>query len=313
MKKIIYSKFGDAGVLEMADVAMPAVSETTILIKVKAVSLNPLDWKIRNGEMKLMSGSKFPRGTGIDFSGVVEATGPSIKQYKKGDEVFGLLDVFKGAALAEYIIAEEKDIAPKPQGVSFEQAAAAPVVGSAALQLFDTLLNVQTGSELLINGASGGIGMFAIQLAKIKGATVTSVVSDSGLQAAKDWGSDFVINYRKEDVLKAGKLYDVVIDLSNQMPYNTAKKIMKASSVYVHTAPGPKEIISSFFISLFSGKKYKVLMLKPSPVYLKQLAAYMGQGLAIVVNKAYPFDSFKAAYIEAPKSHIVGKAVITID
>lgn len=276
------------------------------------MSINPLDWKIRNGEMKLMSGSKFPRGTGIDFSGVVEATGSSVTQYKKGDEVFGLLDVFKGAALAEYILAEEKDITIKPTNISFEQAAAAPVVGSAALQLFDTLLNIHEGSEVLINGASGGIGMFAIQIAKMKGAIITAVVSDSGLAAVKDWGSDFVINYRKENVLKAGKAYDVVIDLSNQMPYNAAKKIMKASSVYVHTAPGPKEIISSFFISLFSAKKYEVLMLKPSPVYLKQLKRYIEEGLSVVVGKAYSFDSFKTAYAEAPKAHIVGKTVITV-
>lgn len=313
MKKIIYHKFGDADVLEMADTVMPEVSETTVLIKVKAVSLNPLDWKIRNGKMKLMSGSKFPRGTGIDFSGIVETTGSSIKQYKAGDEVFGLLDVFKGAALAEYIIASEKDIAPKPMGISFEQAAAAPVVGSAAIQLFDTLVNIQTGSEVLINGASGGIGMFAIQIAKTKGAAVTAVVSDRGLKAAKDWGSDFVINYRKEDVLKAGKLYDVVIDLSNQMPYSAAKKIMKASSTYVHTAPGPKEIISSFFISLFSAKKYKVLMLKPSQAYLKELKRYMEEGLAVIVSRTYSFASFKTAYTEAPKAHIVGKTVITVN
>jgi NADPH:quinone reductase-like Zn-dependent oxidoreductase len=313
MKKIIYNKFGDADVLEMAEIAKPEVGATTVLIKVKAVSINPLDWKIRNGDMKLMSGSKFPRGTGIDFSGIVEAIGSSIMDYKKGDEVFGLLDVFKGAALAEYILAEEKDIAIKPKDISFEQAAATPVVGSAAFQLFDTLLDVQTGSEVLINGASGGIGMFAIQLAKMKGAIVTAVVSDSGLMAVKEWGSDFVINYRKENVLKGGKRYDVVIDLSNQMPYSSAKKIMKASSVYVHTAPGPKEIISSFFISLFSAKKYKVLMLKPSPVYLKELKRYIEEGLSIVVSKAYPFDAFKSAYTEAPNAHVIGKAVIRVN
>nr|WP_067060159.1 NAD(P)-dependent alcohol dehydrogenase [Mucilaginibacter sp. L294] len=313
MKKIIYQKFGDADVLQMADVAIPAVGETTILIKVKAVSINPLDWKIRNGEMKLMSGSKFPRGTGIDFSGIVEATGSSITQYKKGDEVFGLLDVFKGGALAEFIMAEEKDIALKPKEISFEQAAAVPVVGSAALQLFDTLVNIQTGSEVLINGASGGIGMFAIQIAKMKGAMVTAVVSDNGLEAVKAWGSDIAVNYRKEDVLKAGKLYDAVIDLSNQMPYRSAKQIMKTSSIYVHTAPGPKEIVSSFFISLFSAKKYKVLMLKPSAVYLSELKRYIEEGLTVVVSKAYSFDSFKAAYAEAPKAHIVGKAVITVN
>lgn len=313
MKKIIYNQFGDADVLEMADVAMPVVSERTILIKVKAMSINPLDWKVRNGEMKLMSGSKFPRGTGIDFSGIVEATGDNITKYKKGDEVFGLLDVFKGAALAEYILVEEKDIALKPKGISFEQAAAAPVVGLAALQLFDALVHIQTGPEVLINGASGGIGMFAIQIAKMKGAIVTAVAGDNGLEAVKAWGSDRAVNYRKEDVLKSGKLYDAVIDLSNQMPYRSAKKIMKASSVYVHTAPGPKQIISSFFISLFSAKKYKVLLLKPSPVYLKELKRYIEEGLTVVVSKAYPFDSFKAAYTEAPTAHTAGKAVITVN
>jgi NADPH:quinone reductase-like Zn-dependent oxidoreductase len=312
MKKIIYSKFGDTDVLEMADVPVPIVPETGLLIKVKAVSINPLDWKIRNGEMKLMSGSKFPRGTGIDFSGVVEATGKAIKNYKKGDEVFGLLDVFKGAALAEYIVTEEKDIASKPQNVSFEQAAAAPVVGSAAIQIFDTLVTIHKGSEVLINGASGGIGMFAVQIAKMKGAMVTAVVSDSGLQVVKDWGADFVINYCKEDVLKANNQFDVVIDLSNKMPFNAAKQIMKASSVYVHTAPGPKEILGSFFVNLFSNKKYKVLMLKPSLIYLENLKKHMVQGLSIVVNKAYSFNSFKEAYAEASKGRIIGKSVIII-
>lgn len=312
MKKIIYAHFGDANVLQIADVAMPAINETTLLIKVKAVSVNPLDWKIRNGEMKLMAGSKFPRGTGIDFSGIIESTGSTVTNFKKGDEVFGLLDVFKGAALAEFIVVGEKDIEIKPKGVSFEQAAAAPVVGSAALQIFDTLINVHPGSEVLINGASGGIGMFALQIAKMKGAIVTAVVGDSGVQVVKDWGADFVVNYLREAVLKAGKRYDVVIDLSNQMPFSSTKQIMKGSSAYVHTAPGPKEIISSFFINLFSAKKYKVLMLKPSPSYLKELNKYMEKGLVIVVSKVYSFHSYKEAYTEVPKGGLIGKAVITV-
>lgn len=311
MKTIIYSQFGNADVLQMTHVPIPVASNTNLLIKIKAVSINPLDWKIRNGEMKLMAGSRFPRGVGIDFSGIIENTGKAVTKFKKGDEVFGLLDVFKGAALAEYILAEEKDIAIKPAKISFEQAAAIPVVGSAALQILDTLVKIRQGSEVLINGASGGIGMLASQIAKMKGATVTAVVSDSGLQAAKNWGSDFVINYRKEDVLKADKLYDIVIDLSNQMPYSAAKSIMKASSAYVHTAPGPKEIVGSFINNLFSKKKYKLLMLTPSPTYLAELIIYIEQGLSIVVSKAFPFNSFKEAYAEVQKGRFIGKAVIT--
>jgi NADPH:quinone reductase-like Zn-dependent oxidoreductase len=300
MKKIIYSKFGGPEVLQMAEVSIPAVQETTVLIKVKAVSINPLDWKIRNGEMKLMSGSKFPKGIGIDFSGIVEQIGSAVSKYKKGDEVYGILDVFKGEALSEYIIAREKDIAIKPQSISLEQAAA-------------TLVSLKKGTEVLINGASGGIGMFATQIAKMDGAIVTTVVSDSGIQAVTDWGADFVVNYQNEDVLKGGKQYDIIIDLSGKMPFSKAKQIMKHSSVYIHTAPGPKEIISSFLINLFSSKKYKLLMLKPSPEYLAELSGYAEGGIAIVVSKVYPFKSFEKAYTEVPNGKFIGKAVITMD
>lgn len=313
MKKIIYSKFGGAEVLQVAEVPIPAVEATTVLIKVKAVSINPLDWKIRNGEMKLMSGSKFPKGTGIDFSGIVEETGTAAVKYRKGDEVFGILDVFKGEALSEYIAVGEKDIAIKPQTISFEQAAAMPVVGSAALQIVKTLINLKKGTEILINGASGGIGMFATQIAKMSGAIVTTVVGDSGIQAVKDWGADFIVNYNNDDVLKGNKQYDVVIDLSGKVPFSKAKQIMRHSSAYIHTAPGPKEIISSFFINLFSSKKYKLLMLKPSPEYLAELADYAESGIAIVVSKVYPFSSFKKAYTEVPNRKFIGKAVITMD
>jgi len=312
MKKIIYKQFGNADVLQMAEFANPLVTETTILIKVKAVSINPLDWKIMNGEMKLMAGSKFPRGTGIDFSGIIEEVGNSIEKYKKGDEVFGLLDVFKGAALSEYILVNERDISLKPRGISFEEAAAAPVVGSAALQIINTLVDIHNGSEVLINGASGGIGMFAIQIAKMKGAMVTAVVSNSALRAVKDWGATYAVDYQAVDVLKENKHYDVVIDLSNQMSFSAAKRIMKASSVYVHTAPGPKEIISSFFVNLISGKKFKVLMLKPAPAYLTELTTYIEQGLAIAISNTYPLTSFREAYMEVKHGHIIGKAVIVV-
>jgi len=313
MKKIIYSKFGGPEVLQIAEAPVPAVQEATVLIKVKAVSINPLDWKIRNGEMKLMSGSKFPKGIGIDFSGIVEETGTAVNKYKKGDEVYGILDVFKGEALSEYITAQEKDIAIKPLTISFEQAAATPVVGSAALQILKTIVSLKKGTEVLINGASGGIGMFATQIAKMDGAIVTTVVSDSGIQAVTDWGADFVVNYQKEDVLKGNKQYDVVIDLSGKMPFSKAKQIMKHSSAYIHTAPGPKEIISSFFINLFSSKKYRLLMLKPSPEYLAELRGYAEGGIAIVVSKVYPFNSFEKAYTEVPHGKFIGKAVITME
>lgn len=313
MKKVIYFKFGGEDIMQLADIPIPAVQEKDVLIKVKAVSVNPLDLKIRNGEMKLMAGSKFPRGIGIDFSGIVEEIGTAVKKYKKGDEVFGILDVFRGEALSEYIIASEKEIALKPPNITFGQAAAMPVVGSAALQIFDSLVTLKKGTEILINGASGGIGMFATQIAKFSGAIITTVVSHSALNTVKDWGADFVLNYQDEDVLKGNKQYDVVIDLSGKMPFSKAKQIMKPYSAYVHTSPGPKEIFNSFFINLFSRKKYKILLLKPSSGYLETLSLYAKQGIKIVVSKVYPLGLFKEAYTQVSKGKFVGKVLITID
>jgi NADPH:quinone reductase-like Zn-dependent oxidoreductase len=186
MKKVIYNQYGNADVLQLIETPVPAIPENGILVKIKAVSINPLDWKIFKGEEKMMSGSKFPKGIGIDFSGIIEKTGSNISSFKKGDEVFGLLDAFKGDALAEYIVVREKDIAIKPKNISFEQAAASPVVGLSALQILNKLSSIKSGTRLLINGATGGIGMFLTQLAKKRGAIVTAVTSSKELRWQKN-------------------------------------------------------------------------------------------------------------------------------
>ena len=309
MKKVIYRQYGGVDVLEMVEEATPEVTASTILVKVKSVSINPIDWKIRAGEMKMMSGSKFPKGVGIDFSGVVEAVGGAVSKCKKGDAVFGSVDQFKGGALAEYILVGEGAIAIKPAGISFEQAAALPVVGFAALQIFDRLVSVQEGTEVLINGAGGGIGMFAIQIAKKRGAVVTAVVGQSGIALAEKWGSDRVIDYRKVSVLEDKRRYDAVIDLSDKLPFKKAKAIMKRVSVYVNTVPGPKQIIGSFLQNRFSKKKYRVLLSKASPYYLDILARRVNDGMDVAVGRTYGVDAFRDAYTEMPKGGVVGKAV----
>jgi NADPH:quinone reductase-like Zn-dependent oxidoreductase len=309
MKKVIYRQYGGVDVLEMVEETIPAATASTVLVKVKAVSINPIDWKIRAGEMKMMSGSKFPKGVGIDFSGVVEAVGGAVSKCKKGDAVFGSVDQFKGGALAEYVLVDGGAIAVKPAGISFEQAAALPVVGFAALQIFDRLVSVQEGTEVLINGAGGGIGLLAIQIAKKRGAVVKAVVGESGMALAEKWGSDRVIDYRKLNILDDNRRYDAVIDLSDKLPFKKAKAIMKRSSVYVNTVPGPKQIIGSFLHNLLSKKKYRVLLSKASPYYLDILARRVNGGMDIAVGKSYPADAYKEAYTAMQKGGVVGKAV----
>ena len=312
MKKLIFNQYGGVDVLQMIEVEKPLIAKNTILIKTKAVSINPLDWKIRQGEMKIMTGSKFPKGLGIDFSGIVEAVGDNVQSYKQGDAVFGALNAMKGGALAEYLVVSENDIYLKPNNVSFEQAAAMPIVGSAALQIFDKLIDVKSGSEILINGATGGIGMFAVQMAKEKGLIVTAVASEKGFPHLQKWQADAIIDYKKENILDSKMQFDVVIDFSGSISFDKARKLMKPKAVYVNAIPNPAQMITSFIHNLFSNQKNKILFSKPTPLYLKALASYAENGMEVVIGKTYSFSDFKVAYTEVPKAGYLGKVVINI-
>jgi len=299
MKKVTYNRFGGTDVLQLTEAPIP---EGEIIVKVKAVSINPLDWKLWQGEMKLMSGRTFPKSVGIDFSGIVEQGNG---KFRKGDEVFGIASLFKGGALAEYVGVKATDITHKPGNISFEEAAGLPVAGAAALQIFDKLVKLQPGMQVLINGAGGGIGPFAIQLAKKAGALVTAVVGPAAIDLVSKLGSDVVINYQKENVLTSGKIFDAVIDLSGKMTYKQAKAILKKNGVYVNTSPGFKEIIGS----KFSGGRNKPLLLKPSPAYLKTLAS---SALQVFISRRYNFTDYRKAYDEVKKGGVAGKAVFVV-
>jgi len=300
MKKISYNHFGGTDVLQIVNVPMPTGE---IIVKVKAVSINPLDWKLWQGDMKLMSGRKFPKSVGIDFAGIVEQGNG---KYRKGDEVFGIAGIFKGGALAEYVAVKAEDIAHKPGSITFEEAAGLPVAGAAALQIFNTLVNIQPGMQLLINGAGGGIGPFAIQLARRAGAIVTATVGPAAVDIVTRLNSDMVINYQKENVLTMGKTFDAIIDLSGKLNYQTARTILKKNGVYVNTSPSPLEMIRS----LFSRGRYKLLVLKPSAADLEKLAA---DDLQVFIGKRYGFHDYKKAYDEVKKGGIAGKAVIMVN
>ena len=300
MKKITYNRFGGTEVLQMTDAPMP---EGDIIVKVKAASINPLDWKLWQGDMKLMSGRKFPKSVGIDFSGIVEQ---GSGKYHKGDEVFGITSIFKGGALAEYVAVKAEDIARKPAGITFEEAAGLPVAGAAALQIFDKLLKIAPGMQVLINGAGGGIGPLAIQLAKKGGDRVTAVVGPAALEIANSLESDVVINYQKENVLALGKTFDAIIDLSGKMTYKVARAILKKNGIYINTLPSPLEMIRS----LFSGGRYKLLVLKPSAAYLEQLAA---ADLKMFISRRYNFRDYTKGYEEVQKGGIPGKAVFVLN
>lgn len=313
MKKVTYNHFGDESVLELVEQAVPSIENNQLLIRVKAVSINPLDWKVYGGEMKLMSGTRFPKSVGVDFSGIVEQAGSATTRFKVGEAVMGLLDVFKGGALADYIVVKETDITPKPASISFEQAAALPVTGLSALQIMDQLAGVRPKQEVLINGASGGIGVFAVQIAKKRGARVTAVVSNDAVTAATQWGADTVIDYTKQSINQLTQRFDVFIDLSTKLSLSEAKPLMKSKGVFVSTLPSPMTLLSSFVNNLISGKKHKILILKPTVEGFMALADLAEAGLQIELAKTYALSNVRESYKEARHQKRMGKSVIVLD
>jgi NADPH:quinone reductase-like Zn-dependent oxidoreductase len=313
MRKVLYDRFGDEQVLEVREQPAPTINQHQLLIQVKAASINPLDWKIYRGEMKLLSGSSFPKGVGIDFAGIVSQVGSGVTRYQPGDAVFGFLEVFKGGALADYVVVTEEAIAPKPANISFDQAAALPVTGLAALQIVDQLAGVGQGHEVLINGATGGVGLFAIQLAKQRGARVTAVAGPAGLAHATQLGADSVIDYTKQRISELPQRFDAIIDLSDKLAFSAAQPLMKPRATFVSMLPSPLGLAGAFLRNLFSGQKHQILILKPTAAGLHTLAALAERGLQIPVEKVYDLANIQQAYQETSQGKVKGKAVVVLN
>ncbi|WP_207535327.1 NAD(P)-dependent alcohol dehydrogenase [Desertivirga arenae] len=313
MKALVYREFGNINVLQIAEQPKPTIEKDEVLVKVKAFSINPLDWKIRKGEMKLMSGSKFPRYTGTDFSGIVEEVGSTVTNFKKGDEVFGVVKNMKTGASAEYISVSSSLVWKKPSGINWFQAASIPVVGTAAVNAMEKMGNLSSETKVLVNGATGGFGMFLLQLLKQRGVNVTAVTSTRGIEFAKQWGASALLNYTKDDVLSQKATYDIVVDLSGKLSYKDARPIMKAKSLFLNSTPQPIEIPTSFIKNLFTSKKHIVILSSPSAKATDILLNAVNKGLQIEVNRVFSFSKYKVAFENAEKGGYVGKVVVEMD
>ncbi len=312
MKKVIYKRYGSIADLELAEVEIPAIRPDELLIKVKAVSINPIDWKRLEGQLKIITGSKFPKGIAIDFSGIVEKKGDAISSFQVGDAIFGALDAMKGEALAEYIAVKEANIYQKPDTISFETAAAAVTSGVTALYLFDKS-NLKSGDNLLINGASGGVGLSVLQMAKQKGIKVTAIASGEGLTFIQKWKPDIAIDYKKQNYTEGKTDYNAIFELSGTLPFGQGKAILKPLSVFASTLPNPVDMLKAFFNNLLSSKKFHIIRANPTTEHYRQLCEWLTQkDLEIPIAKTFPMTEFKAAYQFARKGGVVGKVVISI-
>lgn len=312
MKKVIYNQYGNFDDLQISEVEMPGIQADELLIKVKAVAINPLDWKKLEGQLKIITGKKFPKGIAFDFSGVIDKAGSNITNFEIGDEVFGTLDTMKGEALAEYIVVKKETIYKKPENVSFEVAAAILTGGTTATYLLNKS-KVKTGDSLLINGASGGVGMIALQLAKIKGVNVTAVANGDGLNFIKKWNPDKTIDYKKEKVTNIPEKYNAIFELAGSLSFNQAKHLLKPKGTYVSTFPNPVDMLKAFFNNLFTAKKNIIIQATPSQEIFGEISEWLSKNtVEMPIAKTFPIAEFKEAYRFAKKGGAVGKVVFTI-
>ncbi len=312
MKKVIFNKYGSLDDLQMVETAIPSIQENELLVKVKAAAINPLDWKIIEGQMKMITGSKFPKGVAFDFAGVVEKTGSGVNAFQVGDAVFGAMTAMKGEALAEYLVIAEPSAYKKPDSISFETAAAMTSVGAAALHVFQKA-KAKSGDHILINGASGGVGLLALQMAKKQGMHVTAVASGKGLSYLEKWAPDALIDYKSGQNLGQNPTFDAVFELSGSLPFGKAKPLMKPKSAFVSSLPNPKDMVLSFVNNLWSSKKFEIIMATPTQENLRDLCEWVTQkGLEITIAKTFPMQEFREAYRFARQGGVIGKVVFVM-
>jgi NADPH:quinone reductase-like Zn-dependent oxidoreductase len=327
MKAVVYTDYGPPDVLQIRDIKKPVPNDDQVLVKVHAAAVNPYDWHFIRGTpyiMRLMmAGIRKPKDPrlGVDYAGTVEAVGKNVTQFKPGDEVFGN----RTGAFAEYVcVRADRAVALKPANVTFEQAASVPVAALTALQGLRDHGKVQPGQKVLINGASGGVGTFAVQIAKTFGADVTGICSTRNLELVRSLGADHVIDYTKEDFSKGDERYDVILDNVGTQPLSGFRSVLKPNGICVMIGGGgPNEgkwvgpmarPIKALLMSPFISQKIGMMMAEGNKADLNTLADLMQSGkVTPVIDRTYPLSEIREAirYLETGRAR--GKVIITVE
>jgi NADPH:quinone reductase-like Zn-dependent oxidoreductase len=327
MKAVVYTSYGPPEVLEIRDIKKPVPNDDQVLVRVRAASVNPYDWHFIRGTpyiMRMMMGGlrkpKDPR-VGVDYAGTVEAVGKNVTLLKPGDEVFGN----RTGAFAEYVcVRADRAVALKPANVTFEQAASVPVAALTALQGLRDHGKVQPGQKVLINGASGGVGTFAVQIAKTLGADVTGVCSGRNVDLVRSIGADHVIDYTKEDFTKSNERYDVILDNVGTQPLSGFRRVLKPQGICVMIGGGgPNDgnwvgpmsrPIKAKLMSPFIDQKMGMMMAQGNKADLNILADLMQSGkVTPVIDRTYPLSEIREAirYLETGRAR--GKVIIAVE
>jgi NADPH:quinone reductase-like Zn-dependent oxidoreductase len=320
MRAAVIEGYGGSDRLEIREVADPgAPGPGQVLLRVRAVGVNPVDWKIRNGSLRLVMPAKFPLILGYDVAGEVEAVGPEVTRFQPGDAVFGGVDILRqGGAYAERTLARDSALAIKPEGISFEEAASLPVAGLTALQALRDKGELVAGESVLVNGASGGVGHFAVQIAFAMGATVTGVASRRNLEFVRSLGAHEVIDYEEEDFTGRDDAWDVIFDAVGNRSYRDCEPALaRGGGIYVTTLVGPRPFIDSTLTALgglFGQKKRaRSIIAKHRSEDLAVLARLVEQGrVRPEIQEVFSLEQIRKAHDLSESGRVRGKIVVTV-
>ena len=322
MKAIVYREYGSGDVLKLEEIEKPVPRNDEVLIKVRAASVNPLDYHMLRHRFLRRVLAKLAKvetaRPGRDVAGEVEAVGQNVTQFKSGDEVFGTCS----GAFAEYACARESYLALKPQNVSFEQAASTPIAGVTALQGLRDKAQIQPGQKVLINGAAGGVGTFAVQIAKTFGAEVTGVCSTRNVEMVRSIGADHVVDYTREDFTSSGQHYDVIFDLVANHSFSERRRVLTPRGIYIGAGIMGRSMsviglltsgITESILALLVSQKFGSFLAKMNQKDLAAIGALMEEGkVTPVIDRRYNLSEAAEAVLYVEEGHARGKVIIDL-
>jgi NADPH:quinone reductase-like Zn-dependent oxidoreductase len=323
MKAVVHNTYGSPDVLELEQIDKPEPADDEVLVRVRAASVNPADWYTLTGPFvaRVPNGLRRPKDNrlGVDYAGEVEAVGASVTHLRPGDEVFG----GRTGAFAEYVCArEDRGVVPKPANVTFEEAAAVPIAALTALQGLRDKGQVQAGQSVLINGASGGVGTFAVQIAKALGAEVTGVCSTRNVDIVRSIGADHVIDYTKEDFTRSDRRYDLILDVAGSKSWSELKRVLEPDGrLVIVGAPKSKGILGPLahimklrLASVLGSRKAVFFISKFNKADMQTLRELLESGeVKPVVDRRYDLGEIADAFRYLGDGHAQGKIVVTVE
>jgi NADPH:quinone reductase-like Zn-dependent oxidoreductase len=318
MQAVTIDHYGGSEVMHLTEIEKPEPGARELLVEVHCSSINPIDWKIRRGDLKLIIPGKFPRVLGVDLAGIIVQIGHAVTKFKVGDEVFGMANPLANrfGSYAQFALVEELKAALKPQHLSFADAASIPVAGLTAYKTFHEHAKLLAGQHVLINGASGGVGSFAVQMAKAIGAMVVATCSETNNEFVRAFGADQILDYGQIDLTKLDEKFDCIFDASAKLNFSKIKHLLTKNGSYVTTVPSADMVLGFLSTVVLPGKKVYLVnagMGARINQELTEITALFGAGkIRSVITHTISFQELAQAHMQAESGHNRGKSVILV-